>query len=263
VVETGKSEARTHASKKASVMNIEDPPLREIAASATSRLDLWVKWLSSGNVRVMLEVGVWKGDFAMEILRQCSFITHYHMIDPWASLPDWNKPMNVKPEIFDRAYAEAMEKTAFASRKVLVHRGRTREVIGEIPDESVDFAYIDGDHTLRGITIDLIKVLPKIKPGGFIGGDDFSKSPWQHDARFEPTLVCPFGVYFAEAMNLPFAALPFDQFLMQKRADASFSFTDTTGNYTDLSLNKLSAVFGNLAPVRTAKRALRKTGLIK
>jgi hypothetical protein len=244
-------------------MKIEDPRLREIAAGAASRLDLWVKWLHSGNVRVMLEVGVWKGDFAKEVLQQCAFITQYRMIDPWASLPDWNKPTNVKPEMFDRIYAEAMEKTAFASKKLVVHRGRTKEVIGEIPDESVDFAYIDGDHTLRGITIDLIKVLPKIKEGGFIGGDDFSKTPWQHDSRFEPTLVCPFSVYFAEAMNLPFAALPFDQFLMQKRADASFSFADTTGNYSDLSLNKLSAAFENLAPIRAAKRALRKTGLIK
>ena len=31
-------------------------------------------------------------------------------------------------------------------------RGTTTEVIDRVPDRSVDFAYIDGDHTLRGIT---------------------------------------------------------------------------------------------------------------
>src|ERR1700722_1190878 len=244
-------------------MKIDDPRLLEIAVGATSRLDMWVKWLLAGDVRVMLEVGVWKGDFAKEILQKCEFITQYQMIDPWANLPDWNKPMNVKPEMFDGVYSEAMEKTAFASQKILVLRGSTTEVIDRIPDKSLDFAYIDGDHTLRGITIDLIRVMPKIKEGGFIGGDDFSKTPWQHDARYEPTLVCPFSVYFAEAMSLPIVALPFDQFLMQKRADLPFSFTDTTGSYGNLSLKKLSNVLGNFGPFRVAKRALKKTGLVR
>jgi hypothetical protein len=140
--------------------------------------------------------------------------------------------------MFDDVYAEAMEKTAFASRRVVVLRGRLKEVIDEIPDESLDFAYIDGDHTLRGITIDLIRLFPKMKRNGLIGGDDFTPNPWQHDTRFEPTLVCPFSIYFAEAMDIPIVALPFSQFLIQKRADASFSFVDFTGKYSDLSLNK-------------------------
>lgn len=64
--------------------------------------------------------------------------------------------------------------------------------------------------------------------------------PWQHGSAYEPTLVCPFAVYFAEAMRLPFVALPHKQFLIQKAADASFSFVDLTGTYSDLSLKKLS-----------------------
>ena len=58
-------------------------------------------------------------------------------------------------------------------------RRRTKDVISEIPDGSLDLAYIDGAHTLRGFTIDLIRGLPKIKEGGFIGGDDFGVTPWQ------------------------------------------------------------------------------------
>jgi hypothetical protein len=49
-----------------------------------------------------------------------------------------------------------------------VLRGRTRELINQIPDDSLDFAYIDGDHTLRGITIDLVRLLPKMREGGVI-----------------------------------------------------------------------------------------------
>ena len=98
----------------------------------------------------------------------------------------------------------------------------------------------DGDHTLRGITLDLIQVLSKIKDGGLVGGDDFVNKPSQHGSAYEPTLVCPFAVYFAEAMRLPFVALPHKQFPTQKAAGTSFSFVDLTGTYSDLSLKKLS-----------------------
>ena len=212
-------------------------------------------------MRTLLEVRVWTGDFAGQILRQCESIERYYMIDPWANLPDWNKPLNVKPEVFERAYAEAIQKTAFASAEIVVLRGRTKEVIDSIPDGSLDFAYIDGDHTLRGITIDLIKVLPKIKDGGFIGGDDFAIDPWQHSTRFEPTMVCPFSVFFAEAMDLPIVGLPFDQFLMQKQPASRFSFTDSTGKYGNLSLNKLSSGWANIRLFWWVKQLLKKAGL--
>jgi hypothetical protein len=211
----------------------------------------------------MVEVGVWKGDFAKQVLEQCEFIDQYYMIDPWTNLADWNKPLNVNRGEFDSVYAEAMEKTAFASKKIVVLRGRTKEVIDRIEDKSIDFAYIDGDHTLRGITIDLIKLLPKVKEFGFIGGDDFINNPWHHDVRFEPTLVCPFSIYFAEATNLPIVALPFNQFLIQKRPDSSFSFIDTTGNYSDISLNKLPAGLGKGGLINRVKCALANIGLIK
>jgi hypothetical protein len=236
-------------------INLDSPQLREIVAAAASRTGLWSAFLRAANIKTMLEVGVWKGDFTKAMLEQCAFIEKYYLIDPWANLPDWNKPLNVKTEIFDAAYAEAMAKTEFAAAKRIVLRGRTKEVIHNIPDASLDFAYIDGDHTLHGITVDLIQVLPKIREGGFIGGDDFSKNPWQHSARFEPTLVFPFAVYFAEAMNLPIAALPHSQFLIHKQIDSKFSFTDFTGDYGDLSLNKLAASF---SPIALAARALAK-----
>jgi hypothetical protein len=220
-------------------MNLEDPEFSQLIAGSKSRTELWNKLLSAAKVETMLEVGVWKGEFAQQILEQSQFIQRYYMIDPWANLADWNKPLNVSSELFDQVYAEAMKRTEFAASKRVVLKGATKQVIDEIADNSLDFAYIDGDHTLRGITIDLHKVFPKVKDGGFIGGDDFTTTPWQHGIRYEPTLVCPYSIYFAEAMDLPIAALPFSQFLIQKRNDSKFAFIDTTGSYSDISLNRL------------------------
>lgn len=219
-------------------MRIEEPQFQSGVAAAASRVDLWHRVLKEAGAKTMAEVGVWKGEFAREMLARCDFIDCYYMIDPWTHLPDWNKPWNVAREEFDAVYEEAMSVTAFASSRRVVLRGRTTEVIGCIPDQSLDFAYIDGDHTLRGITLDLISLFPKVKDNGFIGGDDFINDRPHHDASFEPTLVCPFSVYFAEAMRVPMLALPFDQFLIQKRPGGTFAFIDPTGKYGDLSLNR-------------------------
>ncbi|HEX3599578.1 MAG TPA: class I SAM-dependent methyltransferase [Lacipirellulaceae bacterium] len=231
-------------------MKVEDPEFLRALANAKSRFELWSQMLKAARVQTMLEVGVWKGEYAQYILERCDSIQRYYMIDPWATLPDWNKPYNVAPKAFDEVYQEAMKRTDFAASKRIILKGRTKEVIDEIDDGSLDFAYIDGDHTLRGITIDLIKVLPKIKEGGLIGGDDFTNTPWQHGIQFEPTLVCPFTVYFAEAFDLPIAALPFEQFVIQKRSSSAFAFIDTTNSHNDISLNRL--------PLSLFKSALRR-----
>ena len=121
-------------------------------------------------------------------------------------------------------------------RKVL--RGKTTEIIDEIKDESLDFVYIDGDHTLKGITIDLINLWPKIKKNGFIVGDDFCSSIWQHSPKFEPTLIFPFAVYFAEAVNTKIFGLPNSQFLITKDL-SGFEFIDLTNDeYINTELRK-------------------------
>lgn len=231
-----------------------------LLAAAPSRIELWVRAIEAAGVRSMAEIGVWKGEFALQMLKRCAGVERYFMIDPWAALPDWNKPLNVGQARFDDVYAEAIAKTDFAHERRTVLRGKTKDVAGMIPDGVLDFAYVDGDHTLRGITIDLQRMLPKVRVGGLLGGDDFSRNPWQHDARYEPTLVFPYAVFFAEAMDLPIAALPFDQFLIRNTPDEGFSFTDLAGRYGDASLHALAAQ----GPIsRLVGRAERKLGLAR
>jgi hypothetical protein len=185
------------------------------------------------------EVGVWKGEFAAEVLAACSTIATYYMIDPWRHLDDWNKPANVASQTFEAIRLEAMARTNFASARRRVLRGTTLEVVDAVDDGTLDFAYIDGDHTLRGISTDLISLLPKMRVGGFIGGDDFCPSIWQHGSEFEPTLIFPFAVHFALAMRASIFALPFNQFLISlpsvPRAGAG-AFVDLTGRYGSLDL---------------------------
>ncbi len=201
-----------------------------------SRFDLWINLVESLQVKAMAEVGVYKGDFAYQLLQKCGSIEKYYMVDPWRHLEDWKKPANKNDNTFEQFFLEVKEKTSFAAEKRVILRGKTTEVADQIPHESLDFAYIDGDHTLKGITIDLIRLFDKIKVGGWIAGDDFSRSIWQHTPNYEPTLIFPFAVYFAEAVGAKIYALPYSQFLMEKSETDSFSFVDLTGKYNNLEL---------------------------
>jgi len=184
----------------------------------------------------MAEVGVYQGDFAAAVLKGCERVTRYYMIDPWRHLDDWNKPANQNDTVFEEFFRQANEKTDFAAGRRVILRGKTVEVIDQIPNGELDLAYIDGDHTLRGITIDLIRVYPKVRAGGFVGGDDFNRSIWQHNTSFEPTLVFPFAVYFAEAVDATIYGLPNSQFCLQKTNGQQFAFIDLTGHYTGVGL---------------------------
>lgn len=220
--------------------------LQQLSDRCTGRLDFWARFCNEYQVAAVAEVGVFKGRFAEALLQQCPAITDYYLIDPWRNLPEWNKPANVHDDRFERFYNEAMDRTAFAAGKRHVLRGKTTEVIDSIGDESLDFTYIDGDHTLKGITIDLVNCWPKVKAGGFIGGDDFSPTIWQHDQRYEPTLVFPFAIYFAEAVGAPIYGLGDNQFLIEK-SSKGFSFQDLSGQaaYANPSLSAQLGRGGN------------------
>jgi hypothetical protein len=238
--------------------------LRTCISKSQSRVELWVEFIQSFGVQRMAEVGVYRGDFAAEVLRRCEGLTAYYMVDPWRRLSDWNKPANHEDAVLEEFFRETKAKTEFVAAKRVILRGKTTEVIDQISDGDLDFAYIDADHTLKGIAIDLIRVYPKVRMGGFLGGDDFASSVWEHDTRFEPTLVFPFAVYFAEAVGATIYALPHSQFCLQKGDGAQFAFVDLTGKYNDMGLRN-QFIPGNLLKLTMGERfprlmrAARKT----
>jgi predicted O-methyltransferase YrrM len=240
--------SRTDTSSPEPQAVLSEAELRELASGAETRADMWVSIVNALQARDVAEIGVYRGDFAARLLRDCPSISRYYMVDPWRHLDDWNKPANRADDVFERFFQEVLDKTSAHEEKRVVLRGRTSEVVDQVPDEGLDFTYIDGDHTLRGITIDLVRVWPKVRDGGWIGGDDFRRSIWQHGEEFEPTLVFPFAVYFAEAVGARVYGLPKSQFLIEKRQGGGYAFVDLTGRYRKTELR------AQLAPKSTAAK---------
>lgn len=237
-----------------------------IAAKAANRFDLWRDIVRDRDARALAEIGVWRGAFAARMLADCPGIERYVMVDPWRNLERWNKPYNVADPLFDAVMAEAMAVTAFAAGRREVLRGTTREVVGGVADESLDLVYVDGDHTLRGITVDMIAWWPKVRPGGVLGGDDLAANIWHHGFRFEPSMVFPFVVNFAEAVGGRLIALGHNQFAIEKPVDGrdGFAFTDLTGRYGEptmlqqMRLRTLASALARTWLPASAKAYLRR-----
>ena len=67
-------------------------------------------------------------------------------------------------------------KNAFARKfkdKVEQINKTSAEAVVEFEDNTLDFVYIDGDHTYEGVKRDILLWLPKIKTDGIIGGHDY------------------------------------------------------------------------------------------
>jgi predicted O-methyltransferase YrrM len=217
---------------------IDEATLRGWVEESPSRVELWTRFVGAAGARSVAEIGVYRGDFAARLLDGCPAIETYYMVDPWRHLEDWNKPANKADDVFERFYAETMDKTSAHEAKRVVLRGKTSEVAERLPEAGLDFAYVDGDHTLRGVTVDLVQLYPKVRDGGWIGGDDFCRNIWQHKGAYEPTMVFPYAVYFAEAVGARIYALPHRQFALQKGAPGGHAFVDLTGRYDDLGLRR-------------------------
>jgi hypothetical protein len=176
------------------------------AAHPDNRYALWIDLInrmSKDRKVTIAEIGVWEGDFAEQILRNCPNIEKYYLVDPWRHLSDWKKPLNVSNERFDLALEKTMRRLDFAKDRIAVLRGTTLEVSERIEDDELDLVYIDGDHTAKGIVIDLIKLYPKVADEGVIGGDDYVDNIYHHDPkRFDPTMVKPVVNGFVAAQGV-------------------------------------------------------------
>jgi hypothetical protein len=229
--------------------------LEHAIKTSRGRIDFWQHVFNTLAPANFCEIGVYEGFFAEKILSSCASLEKYYMIDPWKNLATWNKPANQSDGQFAQIHATAMQRTERFADVRHVLRGTTKSMIHQIPDHSLDAVYIDGDHTLRGITIDLALVHGKTAPGGYICGDDFTRNIWQHGPEYDPSVVFPYATYFAEAHDLPIITLPWNQFMIINDSAHGYELLDL-GGYADLGAADIYLPPPSLANLWQAARRL-------
>jgi hypothetical protein len=138
---------------------------------------------------VCAEIGVWKGDFSERILAVVR-PARLHLIDPWQAVAGQDyesaryggKLAEGQAEM-DAIYAAVLERFARERRNgiVEVHRLTSAEAAERFRDGDLDFVYIDGNHRYEFVKADLEAYAPKLRPGGFLAGDDYGVEGWWED----------------------------------------------------------------------------------
>lgn len=133
-----------------------------------------------------VEVGVHKGDFSAHILKLVK-PKKLFLVDPWKYEPDPRYrnslygSQNDKEQLeLDERYQQVMNRFSNETKagKVTILRQLSAEAAQQFDPESLDWVYIDGNHLYEFVKQDLQLYFPKIKPGGFLCGDDYGITGW-------------------------------------------------------------------------------------
>ncbi len=133
---------------------------------------------------VVAEIGVWEGKFSRRILEECA-PARLHLIDPWEYMPEFANTgfgRRKNRDLMEVKYPEVA--AAFADDpRVVIHRATSGLALGALPDGSLDWVYVDGNHNEPFIGDDIALCLRKVRPDGIIAGDDFN---WQSETQGAP-----------------------------------------------------------------------------
>ena len=161
------------------------------------------------------EIGVNLGEFSRLILDQCQ-PSALHLIDPWelsTADDDYAASVGENPstEMAEDRYRQVCKvfKTEEASGQVTLHRAMSDKAVEDFDDHSLDWIYIDGNHSYESVKQDLELYLPKVRPDGLILGHDYANNSMSRH----------FGFGVVQAVNevcreqkLHFLCLTFDPF---------------------------------------------------
>lgn len=140
--------------------------------------DLAVREARDGAAFV--EVGAWLGKstaYMADTIRQSGKGIAFHTVDTWEGCP--NDPTG------NLAAAMAKEGRSLHSRflrniaecgltkYVMPLRMASPEAAEHFDNHSLEFVYIDADHSFDAVWADIAAWLPKVKPGGILAGHDF------------------------------------------------------------------------------------------
>ncbi len=124
---------------------------------------------------VFVEIGAWLGKstsfMAVEIINQNKNIQFY-CVDTWEGSDESihkNNQLVIDKKLFDQFLLNIEP----VKNKIIPYRMTSTQASKLFENNSVDFCFIDGDHSYEGVKNDLENWYPKVKKGGIIAGHDY------------------------------------------------------------------------------------------
>lgn len=145
--------------------------------AAEGRAESLLNHLEGMESPVGVEVGVFAGELSRLLLERPDLMLN--MVDSWVehskdseyAKTDFHGGLNTDQQ--EAYYKMACNAVEFAGDRAVIHRMDSAEAAKKFENGSLDFIFLDADHTPEGIEKDLLAWLPKLKPEGVFSGHDY------------------------------------------------------------------------------------------
>jgi len=129
------------------------------------------------------ELGVFNGDFSKVILK--SNPSKLYLVDVFEgfTVSGDKDGLNMQSTNLDESFAKLNQVYSNDDRVVIV-KSKSVDFLNSLDDDSLDFVYIDADHSYEGVKADIAVSFTKVKNGGYILGHDYTWSN-NHTHNFE------------------------------------------------------------------------------
>ncbi len=132
------------------------------------------KYSSNNSFSTIVEVGSFEGSYAQLIHSSFPYAS-ITLVDMWETNGN-DFYYSVRPGMVENAFQIASKRFESYSNVRLL-KGKSLEASSFFENESINFIYIDADHSYEGCLQDLNAWYPKVKAGGVIAGHDWDCEP--------------------------------------------------------------------------------------
>lgn len=124
---------------------------------------------------IIAEIGVFRGESTLAMFEYLD-IKKAYLIDPFDMdiANSYHPTDGTNIHLHSNLFNETKSKLSKYEDKIVWLTDVSEIAHKDIPDDELDFIFIDGAHTYEAVYKDLVYYYSKVKLGGLISGDDFS-----------------------------------------------------------------------------------------
>lgn len=152
----------------------KNPTKSQVQVPANWRREQWIVSMVKENGWTNgAELGVWQGRTFLHVLANCPQVTLVG-VDLWEPQPGNEGPEDYVEWPHEQNYQRVVNGAKRFGNRAIIHKMTTTEAAELVEDNSLDFIFIDADHSTEAVRNDIITWSPKIKDTGTIIGHDIN-----------------------------------------------------------------------------------------